>query len=57
LGRGGVARWRSSGLSVEAFCQLEGVTRSGFYRWETKDTLKSENSDCFSGRFLTDVVF
>mgnify|MGYP003498695050 FL=1 len=26
-------RWRVSGLSVEAFCQRDGVNRAGFYRW------------------------
>ena len=28
-----VERWRSSGLSVEAFCRRDGVNRAGFYRW------------------------
>ena len=26
-------RWSASGLSVEAFCQRDGVNRAGFYRW------------------------
>ena len=26
-------RWRASGLSVEAFCRRDGVSRAGFYRW------------------------
>ena len=28
-----VDRWRASGLSVDAFCQRDGVNRAGFYRW------------------------
>lgn len=26
-------RWLASGLSVEAFCRHDGVSRAGFYRW------------------------
>lgn len=28
-------RWLASGLSVEAFCRRDGVSRAGFYRWRT----------------------
>lgn len=30
-----VDRWRASGLSVEAFCRRDGVSRAGFYRWRS----------------------
>jgi hypothetical protein len=28
-----VVAWRSSGLSVAAFCRSRGVNKSGFHRW------------------------
>lgn len=39
-----VERWRVSGLSVEAFCQRDGVSRAGFYRWRA--LLGVSNSAC-----------
>ncbi|MFO0825452.1 MAG: hypothetical protein U0792_20415 [Gemmataceae bacterium] len=30
-----IADWRSSGLSVTAFCRLRNVNKSGFHRWRT----------------------
>lgn len=31
-----VARQEASGLTVEGFCQREGLTRSVFNRWQTR---------------------
>ena len=28
-----LARWRSSGLSVRAYCKAQGVSVQSFYRW------------------------
>jgi hypothetical protein len=30
-----IADWRSSGLSVTAFCRARNVNRAGFHRWRT----------------------
>ena len=30
-----VANWRSSGLSVTAFCRSQALNKSGFHRWRT----------------------
>jgi transposase len=28
-----LARWRSSGLSVRAYCETQGISLQSFYRW------------------------
>jgi hypothetical protein len=30
-----IADWRSSGLSVTAFCRSRNINKSGFHRWRT----------------------
>ncbi len=46
-------RWRSSGLSVEAFCRIEGVNRSGYYRWRIR---RIESNKWVAGFGLKPVV-
>ena len=46
-----LGRYRASGMSVEAFCQQEGVSRSSFYRWLDRlkegipESVEAENTD------------